>query len=199
MFRPRSARTASTGSRLAFPLRARRSGPRCGDSTPRQFARRRPPTAREWLPRGVANQISFMTANYVARQTGYAMDGGWDQGDSTTQAHFRTLETFRHRFDDLLADIAGLGFEAIDLWSAHLHGNWATDAHIATARELLERHSLPVLSLGGGFGSSIEELDAFCRIANGVGCSILGGRTELLENERDRALDVLGRHGLRLA
>jgi L-ribulose-5-phosphate 3-epimerase len=144
------------------------------------------------------NEISFMTANYVARQTGYDMKRGWGQGDRTTQEHFRPLETFGERFEEILADVAELGFEAIDVWSAHLHGAWATDGHLAAARKLLERHSLPVLSLGGGFGDTLEEFEGFCRIAKGLECPLLGGRTALLERERERVLDLLDRYGLRL-
>jgi sugar phosphate isomerase/epimerase len=140
-----------------------------------------------------------MTANYVARLTGYAMGDGWMQGDSTTQAYFRPLETFAERFEELLLDVRALGFRAIDLWSAHLNGAWATDRHIALAHELLERHSLPVFSLGGGFGGPLDEFEGFCRIAQGVGCPLLGGRTELLDTERDRVIELLERHGLRLA
>src|SRR5204862_6868554 len=145
------------------------------------------------------NQISLMTANFVARLTGYEMNEGWPQGDAATQAYFRPLDTFAGRFDELLSDVVGLGFEAIDLWSAHLNAAWASDRHIAIATDLLERHSLPVLSLGGGFGERLDELEAFCRIAEGVGCTILGGRTPLLDGERDGAIQVLERYGLRLA
>jgi sugar phosphate isomerase/epimerase len=139
-----------------------------------------------------------MTANYVARQTGYAMSEGWMQGDSTTQSFFRPLATFAERFGAVLSDVAALGFRTIDLWSAHLNGSWATERHIGIARETLERHSLQVLSLGGGFGSSVEELEGFCRIARGLGCLLLGGRTPLLDSERGRVLDLLERYELRL-
>jgi L-ribulose-5-phosphate 3-epimerase len=144
------------------------------------------------------NPISFMSANYVAREAGYTLHGGWMQGDRTTQERFRPLETFAGRFDALLADVAALGFEAIDLWSAHLNGAWATDRHVAIARELLERRSLAVLSLGGGFGGTLEELEGFCRIARGLGCPLLGGRTDLLDAERGAVVELLERHGLRL-
>lgn len=144
------------------------------------------------------NRISFMTANYVARETGYAMDGGWMQGDAATQARFRPLETFGERFAEILDDAVGLGFEAVDLWSAHLNGAWATDEHVAIARDELERRSLAVPSLGGGFGSTLGELEGFCRIASGLGCGLLGGRTELLERERGGVLELLDRYGLRL-
>jgi L-ribulose-5-phosphate 3-epimerase len=144
------------------------------------------------------NPISFMTANFVARETGYAMDDGWMQGDAATQAAFSPVETFQERFDEILAEVTDLGFHAIDLWSAHLNGTWATDGHIAAARELLDRRSLPVLSLGGGLGGTLPEFDGFCRIARGLACPLLGGRTELLDTEREAVLDLLGRHGLRL-
>jgi hypothetical protein len=65
--------------------------------------------------------ISFMTANYVARQLGYHMTGGWDQGDKATNAYFRPLESFPERFEALLEEISELGFTAIDLWQAHLN------------------------------------------------------------------------------
>ena len=140
-----------------------------------------------------------MTANYVARQTGYEMDRGWGQGDRATQDYFRPVETFGDRFEELLTDITGLGFQAIDLWSAHLHAAWATQDHLATARELLERHSLPVLSLGGGFGASLDEFEGFCRIARDLACPLLGGRTELLTSERKGMLALLDRYGVKLA
>src|ERR687886_1421464 len=80
------------------------------------------------------NPISFITANYVARELGYNMTGGWGQGDHATNEHFRPIETFAGRFEELLRDVRAMGFEAIDLWNAHLNWAWATDAHIATAR-----------------------------------------------------------------
>jgi sugar phosphate isomerase/epimerase len=144
------------------------------------------------------NRISFQTANYVARQTGYAMDGGWMQGDRATQEHFRPPDTFGARLEEILHDVVGLGFDAIDLWSAHLNGSWATEQHVAIARALLARHSLTVISLAGGFGSTIGELDGFCRLATGLDAPLLGGRTDLVETDRKRALRLLRSHGLRL-
>ena len=84
------------------------------------------------------NRISFQTANYVARQTSYAMDAGWMQGDRETQEHFRPLDTFAERSEEILRDVVDLGFGAIDLWSAHLSGTWATGQRIAITRELAE-------------------------------------------------------------
>jgi L-ribulose-5-phosphate 3-epimerase len=142
--------------------------------------------------------ISFMTANYVARQLGYNMTGPWAQGDGATQEYFRPLETFGDRFDEILRDVTALGFTAIDLWSAHLNGDWATPRHLEIARGLLDRYSLPVLSLGGGFGETLESFEGFCRIANALDCPLLGGRTPLLDSERERVVDLLQRYGVKL-
>jgi sugar phosphate isomerase/epimerase len=140
--------------------------------------------------------ISFMTANYVARQLDYTMTGGWGQGDAATQAYFRPTETFAERFEDLLAEIADLGFESIDLWVAHLHPLWATPNHIATAQDLLGKFGLRVSSLAGGFGSTLAEFTASCRLATALGAPILGGGTPLLASDRSGLVDLLVEHNL---
>ncbi|HQY93053.1 MAG TPA: sugar phosphate isomerase/epimerase, partial [Caldilinea sp.] len=86
------------------------------------------------------NTLSFMSANYVARQLDYNMTEGWMQGDAATQEYFMPRETYAARFEDMIAEIAGLGFEAVDIWLAHLHYNWATEEHIRIARTTLARH-----------------------------------------------------------
>jgi hypothetical protein len=73
-----------------------------------------------------------MSANYVPREVGYAMHG-WGHGDRATNEAFRPLDTYEQRLDELLADIRELGFDAIDLWGAHLNPVWATDDHIEIA------------------------------------------------------------------
>ena len=65
--------------------------------------------------------LSFVTANFVARQLDYRMEKGWMQGDDATQAWFSPLATFAERFDAMLGEVKALGFSAIDLWAAHLH------------------------------------------------------------------------------
>ncbi|HMQ35506.1 MAG TPA: sugar phosphate isomerase/epimerase family protein [Chloroflexaceae bacterium] len=145
------------------------------------------------------NTISFMTANYVARELGYTMTGGWGQGDRATQAAFQPVATFGERFGAVLAGIVGLGFGAVDLWTAHLNPAWATPEQIATARELLAHHGLPVVSLAGWFGSTLAELEQTCALAAALGCRILGGSTSALEKDRAGALELLERYDLVLA
>lgn len=142
--------------------------------------------------------LSFMTANYVARQLGYHMTAGWMEGDQATQDYFRPLATFARRFDDLLAEIRGLEFDAIDLWLAHLHPSWATPDHIAIANDLLARHHLAVISLAGWFGGSRAEFEAVCRMATALGASMLGGNTGLLGNDRAWLVSTLRHYGLKL-
>lgn len=103
------------------------------------------------------NRISFMSANFVARELGYRMTRSWMEGDDATQAFFRPEETFADRFGAMLGEVARLGFRAIDIWSAHLHPDWATERQIEDARRLLDRNVLAELQKAGYAGGlSIE-------------------------------------------
>ena len=53
-----------------------------------------------------------MTANYVARETGWDLHG-WAQGDRATNDHFAPLQTYEVRLDELLRGIRSLGFGAV--------------------------------------------------------------------------------------
>lgn len=141
-----------------------------------------------------------MTANYVARQTGYDMgDHDWGYGERASQDHFRPVETFGERFEEYLKDIQGMGFEALDLWTGVLHPNWATDDHISTARSLLQQYGLKVVSTAGYFGHTADEFEAACKLASELDAPVLGGVCGLLANREDRALMIgmLQKYGLR--
>ena len=142
--------------------------------------------------------VSLLTPSFVARQVGYALSGDWSVGDRATNEHYAPLETFEERFGELLALTRSLGFEAIDLWTAHLGPGWASDEHLAIARALLEEHDLTVVSLAGGFGGTAEELRATCRVAHGVGTDLLAGSLRLLTADRAEAVAILQGEGIRL-
>ncbi|MDQ4076767.1 MAG: sugar phosphate isomerase/epimerase [Chloroflexota bacterium] len=146
----------------------------------------------------MTNTISFISANFVARQLDYNMTRGWGQGEKATSEYFRPIETFPERFETLLRDVRDMGFEAMDLWTAHLDPRWATKEHLGSARELLERYELTVPSLAGWFGSTLEEFEATCRVAGAVNCSLLGGSTSVVEKERGSLVETLKKHGLKL-
>jgi sugar phosphate isomerase/epimerase len=140
-----------------------------------------------------------MSANFVARQTGYHMTEGWAQGDTATNEYFRPLETFAARFDALLAEVRAMGFDAVDIWTAHLNWRWATPEHLAIARASLDRHELVVSTVAGNFGSTAEELAAACRLAVALDTRLLGGSTSSIQSDRAAAVATLQRHGCRLA
>jgi sugar phosphate isomerase/epimerase len=137
-----------------------------------------------------------MSANFVARQLGYHMTEGWSQGDRATQDYFRPVETFEARFDALLREIRELGFDAMDLWLAHLHPSWATPEHIAITQQLLAQRGLTVVSLAGGFGDSLDAFEASCRLAVAVGAPVLGGGTELLRRDHAGMAALLDEYDL---
>jgi L-ribulose-5-phosphate 3-epimerase len=137
--------------------------------------------------------VVFMTANFVARETGWAMHG-WGHGDRMTNEAFAPLETFVERFDALLADVRALGFDAIDLWGAHLNPEWATDEHIAQAARALLAHSVSVATYGAWV--HMDHLDRACLIARAVGTDVIGAG---MSGTAAEAAPVLRRHGVRLA
>jgi L-ribulose-5-phosphate 3-epimerase len=141
-------------------------------------------------------RISFMTANYVARETGWNMTEGWQQGDGATNAAFAPLETYAARLDTVLAGARRAGFEAVDLWSAHLNAAWATDEHVSAARAALARHGLAVTSLHAG-SRDREHFARTCAIAAAIGAPVIGGITTLLDGDRDFVAATLRDHGVR--
>jgi L-ribulose-5-phosphate 3-epimerase len=137
--------------------------------------------------------ISFMTANFVARETGWAMHG-WGHGDRTTNEAFAPPEAYGERIDALLADVHELGFEAIDLWGAHLNPDWATDEHVALAQEALRRHGLTVATYGSWVGPS--NVERACRLARAVGTNVIGAG---FSGDAAELVPVLREHGVTLA
>ena len=142
------------------------------------------------------NTISFMTANLVARELNWRMDQGWQQGEKATIASFSPLNTYEERLNALLAGISALGFQAIDLWTAHLHPQWATPGHLEIAKRLLEQHGLRAVSYAGWFAATPAELESACRICRELEIPVLGGGLPLLRTDRAAAVAILRRHGL---
>jgi sugar phosphate isomerase/epimerase len=139
------------------------------------------------------NAIAFMTANFVARETGWAMHG-WGHGDRETNEAFRPLERFGERIDAVLGDVRALGFDAVDLWGAHLNPDWATAEHLDLAREALARHGLRVCTYATWVDASTVE--RACEIALQLQTTVLGAGTSA---PPAALLPVLREHGIRLA
>jgi L-ribulose-5-phosphate 3-epimerase len=138
-------------------------------------------------------KIVFTTANYVARETGWAMHG-WGHGDRMTNEAFAPIETYAERFDTVLADVRALGFGAVDVWGAHLNPEWATDAHVEAACEALARHGISVSSYA--VWTDASNIDRTCELARAIGAPMIGAG---FSGEPEQLSPALERHGVRLA
>jgi L-ribulose-5-phosphate 3-epimerase len=141
--------------------------------------------------------LSFMSANYVAEELGYGRANDWGPFDEATNAAFAPIETFGARFDELVARVTAIGFDAIDLWFGHLNWRWATPEHVALAREALARRDVRVVSLAGSVGATTEELAAACRLAKDLDVDLIVGLGEIVHSNRAAAAEVLREHGVR--
>lgn len=137
--------------------------------------------------------ISFTTANYVAREVDYAMHG-WGHGDRATNEAFAPLETYGQKLDELMADVAALGFTGVDLWGAHLGTDWATDEHVEIAVDALRRHGLTVTSYATWVGPS--NIERACELTVALGASIIGAG---FSGDPQQLAPALAKYGVRLA
>jgi sugar phosphate isomerase/epimerase len=143
--------------------------------------------------------LSFMSANYVARELGYGAADEWGPFDAATGAAFEPLGTFEAHFDAMLEPIGAAGFDAIDLWFGHLDWRWATPEHVAIARETLDRRGIRVVSLAGGIGTTAADVEAACRLANDLEVDLIAGPGSILTTNRGQVGSVLRAHGVRFA
>jgi L-ribulose-5-phosphate 3-epimerase len=120
------------------------------------------------------NAIAFMTANYVARETGWAMQG-WGHGDRATNDAFAPIETYAERLGEILAAVRALGFDAVDVWGGHLGPLWATQEHVLAARDALDRHGLSVATYAAWIGPA--ELEPACILAKALDTAIIAAGT----------------------
>ena len=139
------------------------------------------------------NAVSYMSANEVARETGWAMHG-WGHGDRATNEAFRPLETYAELFDGVCARARALGFDAIDVWGAHLNPEWATDEHVEAARAALERHGLRVTSLATWVGPGNARRT--CELALALGTDVVGAG---FSGDAHALAATFRRHRVRLA
>lgn len=119
---------------------------------------------------------------------------GWGHGDRETNERFRPLETFAQRFDELLTDVRALGFATIDLWGAHLSPDWATQEHVAAAREALATHGVTVTT----YGTWVHAPNVLraCELALALGTDVIGAG---FSGEAAQLAPVLRAHGVTLA
>lgn len=138
------------------------------------------------------SQVAFMTANFVARQTGYAMDG-WGHGDRATNEWFRPLETYRERLDEMLDEIVALEFDTIDVWGAHLSTDWASDGHVEAFCEAVAERKLGIATYATWVGPT--NVVRACELARAIGTDLIGAG---ISGDPAALAHVLREHGVRI-
>lgn len=144
-------------------------------------------------------QISINSSSFVGRQCGYGPQADWDQCVDAVNAWYSPEATFAERFEKMLLEVKQLGYDALDIWTAgQMNWEWTTPAHMAAARQLLDKHHLTVTSLGAAFGSTRDEFTAACKLAVGVNTKLLSGGCPLLAEDRAFVVKTLKEYDLLL-
>jgi L-ribulose-5-phosphate 3-epimerase len=133
------------------------------------------------------------TASFVARETGYAMHG-WGHGERMTNEAFAPIDVYAERLEALLAHVHALGFEAIDIWGAHLSPAWATEEHVGAARAALERRGMRVATYAPWIDAA--NVRRACEVAVALGVSLIGAG---FAGDPEGIAQALREHGVRLA
>jgi L-ribulose-5-phosphate 3-epimerase len=144
--------------------------------------------------------IALHCSSFVAKQYGYHADNEWGACVQAVADYYRPIQSFSGRFERLVLHVKRLGFDAMDIWQpGQLNWQWATPQHIAGAQNVLEKHHMTVTSLAGEFGEARDEFLSACRVAKGIGATMLSGMCDLLATDRGFVLDILKQYGLKLA
>ncbi|WP_127491465.1 sugar phosphate isomerase/epimerase family protein [Paenibacillus glycanilyticus] len=120
-------------------------------------------------------KLAFMTANYVAEALQYRPGLEWGAYQEETFRKFHSA-SFAYEFEQLLYRIKRLGFNALELWVAHLDPLQATPEMIKTAVGLLERYELEVVSYTPSFRTphtGKEEIKKVYETAKAIGAPVL--------------------------
>jgi L-ribulose-5-phosphate 3-epimerase len=122
-------------------------------------------------------RVSFITANYVAREVNYALRPfNWGAADRATVEAFRGAN-FSNKFGELCQNVRDAGFTNIDLWVAHLNPLVATKSQINEAAAILKEYGLTVVAYTAGLGRpdmSREDAVKVYEAAKTIGAPVLG-------------------------
>jgi sugar phosphate isomerase/epimerase len=122
-------------------------------------------------------RVSFITANYVAREVNYNLRPfTWGAADRATVEAFHGA-SFGEKFNELCQNVWDAGFTNIDLWVAHLNPLIATKTQIDEAAAILKQHGLSVVAYTAGLGrADLTRADAVkvYEAAKTIGAPVLG-------------------------
>lgn len=143
--------------------------------------------------------LSYVSANDIAAQLGYNMQNGWGEAEQSVISWYGPEEHFESRFEALLIRIKSIGFNAVDLYVAHLGGIWAEHKKVQMAVSLLKRYGLKVTSLVGYFGDRPIDFEATCHLAQILDTKLLSGSTKVSSTNPKFLIEALDKYDLHLA
>lgn len=92
-----------------------------------------------------------------------------------------------------------MGYRGIDLWTGHCSPDWATPQHFDGLLKASAKHGVELVSIAGGLGDDLEQIEKTCRMARDIQCPILGLRCDALPHRMAEVEDILARNGVKLA
>lgn len=114
-------------------------------------------------------QLTFCSANYVARAANYALQPfNWGEAERITVERMSPAE-----FDAICRDAAGAGFQTIEVWRGHAWHATLDEASAAGLRQTMERHGLKPVSYAGGLSG--PEARAMLHAARLLGIGLVAG------------------------
>ena len=145
-------------------------------------------------------KVSFITANYVAREIGYRGWTDWGAADRATVEAFHGPQ-FGQKFDELCRLVVEAGFGQIDLWVAHLNPFVATDSMVDEAAAILKERRLEVVAYTGGLGRpegiARAQAERVYKVARAIGAPLLG--VGLHPSNADLAFELGREYGIKYA
>lgn len=118
--------------------------------------------------------FAFMTANYVAKELNYTDSLDWGKCHQATVEAFHGT-SFSTKFEELISGVKELGFDAIELWVAHLDPVKATPEMIEQALAILDKYKVNIVSYTAGFGQpgvSREDAVKIFETAKAIGAPV---------------------------
>jgi len=144
--------------------------------------------------------VSFITANFVARESQYALDPfNWGVAARATVDAFHGPH-FSDKFSELCRLVKEAGFDNIDLWVAHLDPAVASASMVSEAAAILRQHGLKVVAYTGGLGRpNMTRADAekVYQTAKAIGAPVLG--VGLNPSNAQLAFDLGREYGIKYA
>lgn len=139
-----------------------------------------------------------MSANFLGREKGYKNVQGFGEGGTSLLEAYSPAATYAERIDRLFEEIAAMGYRGIDLWTAHCSPDWATKQHYDGLLAASSKHGVELVSIAGGLGPELEQLDQVCRMARDIGCPVLGLGCGALPGNIAEVAAILNRYNVQL-